>query len=153
MDGEAAPRHSSEPGHLAFGKLVDSDLQLSDHLLVGEFPNDVKCEIFVLQSVIDKVLGLDTAVEESAHFVDHSFVETAFETSADLLSSFLAADIDTDDEAVDRFIFVHARYLLPVIFLDLDASDCTLRTVGVRSVVQRLVRGEYLRQFVEALAF
>ena len=48
MNGaEAAPRHSSEPGHLAFGKLVDGDSSWETISLVGEFCHDVKRQICI----------------------------------------------------------------------------------------------------------
>ena len=49
------PRLPPEPGHLAFGKLVDVYFQLAEHFIIGQLANDVKCQILVFQSVVNEV--------------------------------------------------------------------------------------------------
>ena len=35
MDGKSTTFHTTEPGHLTLGKLMDSNLQLAEHLIVS----------------------------------------------------------------------------------------------------------------------
>ena len=57
MDSKASSFHPPEPGHLAFGKLVDGYFQLAEHFIIGQLANDVKCQILVFQSVVNEVVG------------------------------------------------------------------------------------------------
>ena len=43
---------------------MDSDLQLSEHLIVRDTSDDILRDVFVLQAVINQVFGRDAAVEQ-----------------------------------------------------------------------------------------
>ena len=45
VDVGAAAFHASEPGHLSLGELVDGCLELGEHLVIGELPNDMECQV------------------------------------------------------------------------------------------------------------
>ena len=51
MDEGATALHSSEPRHLALGKLVDGNLQLAHHLVVVEISDDILCDVFNVSSM------------------------------------------------------------------------------------------------------
>ena len=95
MDGEAASLHAAEPGHLALGKLVDGNLQPAEHLVVSQTANDVLRQEFILQAIINKVIGGDALVEQCPHLVDHALFQSGFQTTRNLLPAQLAVDVDT----------------------------------------------------------
>ena len=62
VDADAFAFHSTEPGHLPLGKLVNGGGELRAHLVVGQFPYDVLGDELVFESVVDEVFrcyGLD----------------------------------------------------------------------------------------------
>ena len=72
VDGESAPLHASEPGHLAFGKLVDGNFQSAEHLVVAQLPGRIFSDIFVLQPIVGQVLSCNALSQQTAHLVDHA---------------------------------------------------------------------------------
>ena len=76
VDDGTTALHAAEPRHLALGKLVDGNLQLTHHLVVTEFSDDVLCDVFILQAIVGEVFGLDAAVKQTAHLLHHAMVET-----------------------------------------------------------------------------
>ena len=63
VDGKAAALHTSEPCHLPLGKLVDGYLQLAEHLFVTGLADDILGDKLVFQTIVDKTLGGNAAVE------------------------------------------------------------------------------------------
>ena len=91
--GHASPLHSPEPRHLPFGELVYGDFELGEHLLIGDFPDDILGDELILQSVIDEVFGLHTVGNELSHLVDHPPFEAVVQAPGDACPSLLARDI------------------------------------------------------------
>ena len=60
--------HPSEPGHLALCKLMYGDFQLSEHLIIAQLTDDMQCEIFVFESVIDEILRRYAFLDECFDF-------------------------------------------------------------------------------------
>lgn len=90
MDADAAAFHSAEPGHLAFGELVDGGGEGLLHLVEAEFAGEIESDEFVLKAIVDEVFGRDggsgwdwfagervrvsgRAFEEAADFLYHTF--------------------------------------------------------------------------------
>ena len=53
MDADAAALHSAEPGHLAFGELMDGGSEGLLHLVEAEFAGEIEGDEFVLKAVVD----------------------------------------------------------------------------------------------------
>ena len=98
MNRKAPSLHASEPRHLPFGKLVDGNLQAAEHLVVGGLPGDVFGDELILQSVVDEILGGDALGQQTAHLVNHAFLEAGLQTAGNLRPALLAVDIDTDNK-------------------------------------------------------
>ena len=109
VDADAAAFHSAEPGHLAFGKLVDGGGEGLLHLVEAEFAGEIEGDEFVLKAVVDEVFGRDggsggerlagervgvrgRAFEEAADFIDHTFAQAGVKTSVDAGVAELAGD-------------------------------------------------------------
>ena len=100
MDGDAtALLHAAEPGHLALGKLVDGNLQLAEHLVVGQLADAIKGDVLVLQAVADEALGGD-GLQERLHLLYHAFLQTGLQAACYLLSSEVAVYLQADGEAL-----------------------------------------------------
>ena len=83
VDDVAVAFHSAEPGHLAFGELVDGVGKEGAHLVVGEDAEDVLGDEFVFQSVVDEVLCGDAAVQKAADFVHEAFCQARIQPRVD----------------------------------------------------------------------
>ena len=82
MDFDAVAFHAAEPGHLAFGKLMDGVAQGNLHVLVGEFSQDVLRYKLVLKAVLDKVLRRDR-FQQAADFLHQTFLQALFQPPVD----------------------------------------------------------------------
>ena len=80
MNDDAIAFHSSEPGHLSFGKLVNGVRKKGKELIIAQDSEYVLGYELVLQAVIDKILGADTAVQEALHLLDQALLETGVKT-------------------------------------------------------------------------
>ena len=100
VDGDAtALLHAAEPGHLALGKLVDGNLQLAEHLVVGQLADAIKGDVLVLQTVADETLGGD-GLQERLHLLYHAFLQTGLQAACYLLSSEVAVYLQAYGEAL-----------------------------------------------------
>ena len=75
MDMRAPSFHAPEPRHLSFGELVNRDLQLADHLVVGQLPGDVKGQEFVFQPVIDEIFRFYASRKDTLYLIDHTLFQ------------------------------------------------------------------------------
>ena len=71
MDMNTIFLHTSEPGHLPFGELVDGVGQKSVHFFESQDAKNVLCDEFILKSVIDKVFGPYPVVQKTFDLLDH----------------------------------------------------------------------------------
>lgn len=92
----AAALHPSEPGHLPLGKLVNSDLEVADQLLIRPLADDVLGHILVFQSVVDELLR-SHLLQEPLYLLDHALLQTAPQASRYACSPDFARDIDAKD--------------------------------------------------------
>ena len=66
MDGKSASFHSPEPGHLPFGKLMNSNLQFPVHLFVCQFADNVQSQVLVFRAIEIEEYYAHTPVDERA---------------------------------------------------------------------------------------
>ena len=154
MDGEPSALHASEPGHLAFGKLVDGYLQPLEHLVVGGLSCDILRHELVLQSVVRQVFDGNAFVEQSSHLLHHTVLQTVFQPSGNLLATVLAVDVDADNQAVHGRQFALGRGVFQVVGFYLDGTDGALTGVHIRRVVHVRARSglqllQHGRQFCQ----
>ena len=149
MDGKSTPFHTAEPGHLAFGKLVDGCFQLREHLFIGQLADEIKCQILVFQSVIDEVIRLDALLYQKAHFVYHSFFQALVQAAGDFLPTQFPVDVHTYDETVHLGEGTFVYWGMGIILFDFDGSYGTFGCVHVRGIVQAFVTFQYVGQFFQ----
>ena len=131
MDGKATTLHAAEPRHLSLGKLMNGYLELAEHLIVCELSYNIFCQEFILQSVVNQILGCNAFVEQTAHFVDHSIFQTGLQSAGNLFTAQLSVDIDTDDERIHRWQLSTGHWVLEIIRLNLDGTDGTLTRIHI----------------------
>ena len=136
---------------------MDGNLQLTHHLVVTEFSDDVLCDVFILQAIVGEVFGLDAAVKQTAHLLHHAMVETLMQTGGDAAAALVAVDGYADDDTVDRRHLPQLGGMLEVVGLDLYGADGALARIYVGFVVHRRARllfqfHEHVGQLVEILA-
>ena len=100
MDADAFAFHAAEPGHLTFGELVDGCGELDAHFLQGKFADYVLRNELVFKTIVDEVFGWDRlvvrrecrvgAVDQSADFLDHAFLNSGVEPAVDSGVPFVA---------------------------------------------------------------
>ena len=98
MDGESATLHTTEPRHLALGKLMDGNFETREHLVVSETTRDVFGDELVFQAVLDEVFGRNALSQQAFDFANHSFLQTSFQTTGNLLSTQFTVDIHTNNK-------------------------------------------------------
>ena len=76
MNDDAIAFHSSEPGHLSFGKLVNGVRKKGEELIIAQDSEHVLGHELVLQAVIDEVLGADAAVQKPLHLLYQALLKT-----------------------------------------------------------------------------
>lgn len=155
MDGEAAALHAPKPGHLSFGKLVDSDFQAAEHLVVGGAPEGIFGDKLIFQTVVDQVLGGD-CLEQTFYLLYHSFLQSLAQAARDACAACLPIDPCADDGGGDGWHLAVLCGRMEVVLLYLYRADGPLTGVYVRAVVHRgvVARLQVLEddgQFVERL--
>ncbi len=78
MDFDSVAFHAAEPGHLAFGKLVDGVTKAYCHLLVVVLAQYKFRNKLIFKSIVDKVVGLD-AFQKAADLFYQPFPEPIFQ--------------------------------------------------------------------------
>ena len=137
---------------------MDGDLEALGHLVVGGHARQILRQEFILQSIIYKVVGWDTLVEERFHLIDHTLFQTGFQATGNLLATRLTIDVNADNQTLNRRQFPARCRVLQIVGLDLDGPDSTLtgidigRIMHVRTVLF-LQFFQHLRQLAERLAF
>ena len=102
MDADAVAFHAAEPGHLAFGELVDGVGEEDVHLVVGEFPKHILRNELVFKAVPEEVVGRDAAFEEALDFLDEAILEALVQAAVDAGDALLAGDEGADVEGLLR---------------------------------------------------
>ena len=74
MDVYASLLHSSEPCHLPFGKLTDSNTQAFYHFIITHLANDVKGDESVFQTIINEVISRYSAFQQTADLFHQTFL-------------------------------------------------------------------------------
>ena len=72
MDAGTAALHAPEPGHLAFGELVDGDGESLTHLPVVELAQKIECDELVLKPVGNESFCRHSAVQQTLYLLHHS---------------------------------------------------------------------------------
>ncbi|CCY02519.1 unknown [Prevotella sp. CAG:924] len=137
MDHRSAPFHTAKPCHLTLGELVDGDLQLTEHLIVGETPDDILRHIFILETIVDKILWRDAPLYQASYLVDHAIVEPLSQTRRDLSPALITVDLHADDKTLGCLHLPTVNRMFQIVRLYLDGTDGTLRRVDIRRVVHR----------------
>ena len=96
VDTESPSFHASEPRHLTLRKLMDGNLQLSEHLVVSEVSDDIFGDELILQTILYKVFGLYALPYQPSYLVSHAFVQTCLQATGDLLTTQFAVDVNAD---------------------------------------------------------
>ena len=71
--------HAPKPGHLSLGELMDGGVELREHFVVRELANHKLRKKFVFQTVINQLIGSNSAIEQRFYFGNHPLVEALFE--------------------------------------------------------------------------
>ena len=149
MNGKASSLHSPEPGHLAFGKLMDGYFQLAEHFVVGQLADDVKCQVFVFQSIVDKVVRMNALGYQPTYFVYHPFVQSLAQATGDFLTPKLPVYVYTDDEAVQLWKRTLVYRSMSIIFFDFNSADGAFHRIYIRCIVQAFIGCQYLCQLIQ----
>ena len=145
--------HSSEPGHLAFGELVNGGVESLIHLLVVELSGEVLDDEFVFKAVVFYLFGGESLVKECFDFADHALVESLLESLGDALSAELAVEGDSDEEGVDWGVFFVSDLVGGVVFFDFYGPDESFAGVGVGVVVECFEGGQMFDEGLVGLLF
>lgn len=165
MDADAAAFHSAEPGHLAFGKLMDGCGEGLLHLVETEFAGEIEGDEFVLQAVVDEVFGRDRgtgwgwfagervgvrwrAFEEAADFIYHTLAQAGVKTSVDAGVAELAGDECADVVCLLGQECRTVHRVLRLINRNFKGSNQALAGVVVGAVVEGFESGEPLNQLL-----
>ena len=133
---------------------MDGDFELAEHLFLGQLADDMLGDEFVLQTVVDEVLGVDTLVDEASHLVNHSLVEAGTQAAADAFATGVTVHFHTDDQGILHGMRLGEGFELGmqlVVSADLDGACGTCHGVDVAVVAQSLHRLEHSGQFLERL--
>ena len=114
---------------------MDGYLQLAEHLLVTGFADDILGDELVFQTIVDKILGGDSTVEQLAYLVDHTLFEALLETLRYLAATLLAIDVHSDDDRVYGWQRAVVCGVLEIIGLYLYGAYGALRGVHISPVV------------------
>ena len=97
MDGDgAAAGEAAEPGHLAFGKLVDGVGQEDAHFFVGEDAKDVLGDEFVLETIVNKVIGRDAGSQQTANLLYEAFLQAGVKATVNAGNALFAGNQRTN---------------------------------------------------------
>ena len=112
MDADAVALHAAEPGHLALGELVDGVPEEDVHLLVGQLPQKILRNEFILKTVPEQVFGRDTAVQEALDLFDETVFQALVQPAVDAGDALLAGDEGADVKGLLRKPFRRNAVLL-----------------------------------------
>ncbi len=148
MDGMSFSLHAPEPGHLAFGKLVDGGIQFLKHLFVGEVPCQIIGHMPVFEPVETKLCGLQPSLKQPSYFIHHAIPEPDFQPFRDPLPQLTAFEMDGEDDRFDWWkgrLFVGMRLLVAG---DLYGPDQAVFVCGIRGIVEGFHPGKHVGQCV-----
>ena len=97
----ASSLHSAEPCHLTFGKLMNRNLKLGNHIVILKLSGDIQRQIFILKPVIYQVVRLYSSINKRFDLVHHTFVKTFFQSCRYAATTILTIDVaEWSDEAL-----------------------------------------------------
>ena len=98
MYRKATAFHSSEPCHLPFGKLMNGDFKSTEYLFKTDFPNYIFRDIFIFQTIINKVCSRNPRIKQSLDLIYHSTVKPFLQTPANLGTTGITVNSYTDND-------------------------------------------------------
>ncbi len=138
--------HSPEPSHLALCELVNGIGKKGPHLLECQDPKNVLRDELVLKSVVDKVLGTDSAVQKAFDFLDHPAREPLVKPSVYPGDPFLPADQSSDEVRDLRHKTGPSHWMFPFVHGDLQCPDYPSLGLQNAFVRKQTVFGQSLNQ-------
>ena len=158
MNGKTSALHTTEPGHLPFGKLMNGDFQSSQHLLIRSFSYHIFCDKLVFQPVIQQVFCRNTTIEESLDFLYHPILQTLFQTAGDFITAGITVDTYSYHQRINRRQFPLRHRMFEIIGFNLNCTDGTLRSIYICAIVHmrtilRLQIHQHICQFFQRFTF
>ena len=140
--------HSSEPGHLALGKLVDGNFEFGKHFLITHFSNQMQRQVFVFQSVIGELFGCQALVKQALHLVQHAIFEPLFQPFGNSFTPVFPVVFYANHQAVNfRHIVAQLRVLFQVGF-NFNGTNYPAAVFGVGGV---MLFGFHVKQYANQL--
>ena len=131
MYRKATVFHSSEQCHLPFGKLMNADFKSTEHLFKTDFPNYIFRDIFIFQTIINKVCSRNPRIKQSLDLIYHSTVKPFLQTPANLGTTGITVNSYTDNDGFycrERSIL---RGVFKILGFNLYRPDSTLTGVYI----------------------
>ena len=135
---------------------MDGGLQPTLHVGTANLPDHIPGDELILQSVVNKIIGADTSVQQALDLGGHAFGQASAQAGGDAGTALVAVQVEgyqhmfhrADVAAVAQPVLLG---MAQVILLDLDASDGPFTGVGVGGVVEPLHAPQDGGQLVKAL--
>lgn len=153
MDVEAFPFHFTEPGHLAFRKLVDGHIQSFEHRFVVQLILEVLGKELVFQAVANQLIGIDAAVYQLLNFLNHPVVEALLKALGDAGTDKVALALETENDGGYGLAGSHQLGVFLIVDFNFDGADKAGAFAGVGVVVQGLEGSQHLGEFFIGLLF
>ncbi len=133
---------------------MDSCLQLREHFIVCQDAGNIQCHILVFESIVNEIRRRNAAVKQTFDFISHSLLKPRPKPHGDSFPPDFPRNVKSYHDAVEKPRIIGAclhRFVrvIFVIFLNFDSPDCSLHSIRVSVVMERLHRRKHRSKFIE----